>query len=168
MIPTDRIGGIPAFFGLDTRSLSAIAAMMHERAYPPGAAILEQGRRMGGVFALLEGHVRVERQLPDGATVDLVTLGPGAMFGVLAALDGGARAASCVARDDVVCAVMPRMEFMEMMEGRSRTSLAFQIGVLRDLYKDLRATNQRLAELVALPEQELALVQVDDMFRSLS
>lgn len=162
-----RIEGIPSFLGLDDRALASVAAVMHERAYPPGAIILEQGRRMGGVFVLLSGHVRVERRLPDGATVDLVTLGPGAVFGVLAAMDGGPRAASCVAKDEVVCGVISRFDFMELMQGRSQTALLFQVGVLRDLYKDLRATNRRLVDLASLPDQQLALTQVDDVFGSL-
>ena len=165
---TNRIGGIPSFHGLDDRALAAVAAVMHERAYPPGATILEQGRRMGGVFVLLEGRVRVARSLPDGATVDLVTLTPGAVFGVLAAMDGGPRAASCVAKDEVVCGVFSRFDFMELMEGRSRTSLLFQIGVLRDLHRDLRATNRRLVDLAALPEPDLSLVRVEDGFGSLT
>ncbi len=168
MIDVQRVSQVPAFVGLDERGLLAVAAVMHERSYPDGAVILEQGLRMGGVFVLLEGLVRVMRLLPDGATVDLVTLGPGALFGVLAALDGGPRAASCVAKGECLVAVMPRLEFMALMEGRTPVAMRFQIGVLRDLYKDLRATNGRLAELVALPDQDLALVQVDDIYGSLA
>ena len=162
-----RLSAVPAFARLDPRSLAAVAAMMDERAYPDGAAILQQGSRSGGVFALLEGTVRVERSLPDGGSVDLVSLGPGALFGALGAMDGGPRAASCVAKGEVLVAVLPRLEFQALMEGRTDVALRFQIGVLRDLFKDLRASNLRLAELVALEDQELSLVQVSDLLGSL-
>ena len=111
--------------------------------------------------------MRVERRLPDGGTVDLVTVGAGALFGALAAMDGGERAASCVAKGGVQVAVLPRLEFQALMEGRTEVALRFQVGVLRDLFKDLRATNLRLAELAALEDQELSLVQVSDLLGSL-
>jgi CRP-like cAMP-binding protein len=167
VITVEALTAVPAFARLDGRARAAVAAVMHERTYPDGATILEQGTRSGGVFALLEGQVRVERRLPDGGTVDLVTVGPGALFGTLASMDGGERAATCVARGSVSCAVLPRMEFQALLEGRTPAALSFQVGVLRDLFKDLRASNRRLAELVALDDQELSLVQVGDVFGSL-
>ena len=163
MIDPTLLTAIPAFRGLDDRSREAVAAVMHRRDYPAGAMILEQGRRMGGVFALLSGAVRVTRALPDGGSVDLVTLGPGALFGALAAIDGGVRAASCIAQEDVTALVLPRMEFTHLMEGRGAVALRFQVGVLSDLFKDLRATNQRLAQLAALPEEEPSVVEVEDL-----
>ena len=168
MMDIQALATVPAFARLDERASMAVAAVMHQRSYPDGAIILGQGTRSGGVFALLDGRVRVERRLPDGGSVDLVTLGAGALFGTLAAMDGGERAATCVARGPVTCAVLPRMEFLALIEGRTPVALGFQIGVLRDLFKDLRATNQRLAELVALDDQELSLIQVGDLLRSLS
>jgi CRP/FNR family transcriptional regulator, cyclic AMP receptor protein len=159
---TQRLDGVPLFSSLDDRARNAVASMMTERAYPDGAALLTQGERSGGVFVLLEGSIRVERTLPAGGTVDLVTLGPGALFGTLAVLDGGARAASCLARGPVRCGVLPRTAFMDLMDGRTPVALRFQHAVICDLFKDIRATNRRLVELAALPDSQVPMEALTD------
>lgn len=157
-----RLAGVPMFASLGARARDAVASMMTERSYPDGAALLVQGERRGGVFVVLEGAIRVERTLPSGGTVDLVTLGPGALFGTLAVLDGGARAASCIARGPVRCGVLPRAAFMDLMDGRTPVALGFQHAVICDLFKDIRATNRRLVELAALPDSQVPLETLTD------
>lgn len=154
--------GMPMLDGMPLRARQAVAAMMDERAYPDGAFVLRQGERLGGVFILLSGEVRVERQLPGGGTVDLATLGPGVSLGTLAALDGGPRGASVIARGGIRCAVLPRGDFMELMDGRTPVALGFQLAVVRDLLRDVRATNGRLVELASLPDQSVSLEALTD------
>lgn len=158
----EALVGSPMLAALPDRARDAVASMMDERAYPDGAILLRQGERLGGVFFVLEGEVRVERRLPGGGTVDLATLGAGAALGTLAALDGGARGASVIARGRVRCAVMPRGAFQELMEGPTPEALGFQLAVVRDLARDVRATNHRLVELACLPDQSLSLEELTD------
>jgi CRP/FNR family transcriptional regulator, cyclic AMP receptor protein len=156
------LSSIPMLAAMPPRAREAVASMMDERSFPDGAILLRQGERLGGVFILLSGHVRVERHLPAGGTVDLATLGPGAALGTLAALDGGPRGASAIARGPVHSAVLPRGAFMELMDGRTPVALGFQLAVVRDLLRDVRATNRRLVELASLPDQSLSLEELTD------
>jgi CRP-like cAMP-binding protein len=156
------LAGIPLLAGMPERARDAVASMMDERSFPDGAVLLRQGERRGGVFVLLDGQVRVERVLTTGGTVDLATLGRGAALGTLAALDGGERGASVVARGPVRCAVLPRLAFQELMEGSTPVALGFQLAVVRDLLRDVRTTNRRLVELASLPDQSLSLEELTD------
>ncbi len=162
MVDSDLLDHVPLFRSMPERARAAVTALLDERHFPDGAVLLEQGSRSGGVYVLLSGAVRVQRALPGDRTVDLVTLRAGALFGTLAVLDGGVRAASCVAKGPVHVAVLPRTAFLELMDGTSEIALRFQLAVVRDLFADVRATNQRLVELAALPEPEFELEALSD------
>jgi CRP-like cAMP-binding protein len=156
------LAGIPMLASMPARARDAVASMMDERAFPDGAVLMRQGDRLGGVFIVVSGCVGVERNLPTGGTVDLAKLGAGAVLGTLAALDGGARGATVIARGPVRCAVLPRGAFIELMDGRTPVALGFQVAVVRDLLRDVRATNRRLVEVASLPDQSLSLEDVTD------
>lgn len=156
MIQLGELRHLPALKGLNDTSLRAIAGVMVRRSFVDDVAIMRQGQAADGVHLLLRGHVRVTRELPDSGSVDLVTMGPGALFGALAALDGRNRAASCIAWGEVQTGFLSLADFSALMDGRSPTSLRFQVAVLRTLFTDIRSTNQRLAELATLPEMDMS------------
>ncbi len=156
------------FSAWNERDIGALSTVMVQRTFSDGDIILEQGERRHGAFVLLSGSVRVERRLPDESSVDLVSLQRGALFGTLAVMDGGPRAARCIASGAVFCAEVPRAEFLSLLESRTTLAFQFQLLVLRDMCQDVRAANLRLAELVSLPEQEEGLVQLSSVFAGLS
>jgi len=156
MIQSSELRHIPSLRSLDERSLSALAGVMVRREFEDGAMVVRQGAPADGIYLVLKGHIRVTRQLPDGSNVGLVTLGPGALFGALAALDGRSRAADCLAWGRVHTCFLSLSDFNALMEGVTPTALRFQVAVLRTLFTDVRSTNQRLAELATLPEVDLS------------
>jgi CRP-like cAMP-binding protein len=141
---------------LDARSIGALAGVMQRRTWVDGDIILEQGGPPDGLYFLLSGHIRVERGLPDGGSVGLATMGPGAMFGALSALDSGRRAAHCIAWGSVRCGWLSQNDFLDLINGSSPLALQFQLVVLKVLFGDLRATNRRLAELATLPALDMS------------
>ena len=141
---------------MGSRSLGALAGVMQRREWRDGDRILQQGAPPDGLYFLLSGHIRVERRLPDGGTVGLATMGPGAMFGALSALDGGQRAAHCIAWGRVSCGWLSQGDFMDLVNGTSPMAMQFQLAVLKVLFGDLRSTNRRLAELATLPALEIS------------
>ena len=152
-----RLAGVPLFDGMPARLQASIASMMREEEVVDGTVLLAQGQRDGGVFLVLEGGVRVVRQVPGGGTVHLATLGPGAVLGTHATVDGGGRGASVVARGETRVAVLRRLTFEDLMAGQSAVALGFQLAVIRDLAADVQRTNRRLVELASLPDQSLSL-----------
>ena len=141
---------------LDPRSIRVLAGVMRRRSWEDGDIILSQGAPPDGLYFLLAGHIRVERRLPDGGTVGLATMGPGAMFGALSALDGGLRAAHCIAWGSVNCGWLSQNDVLDLINGTSPLSMQFHLVVLKVLFGDLRATNRRLAELATLPALDMS------------
>lgn len=143
------------FSAFDDRALGALSAVFVARSFDDGAVLVEQGSRRGGLFLVLSGRVRVQRRLPEGHTVDLMHVGPGSFVGVLAVMDGAERGANCIAAGAVECAELPRAEAHDLVNGRTPLALRFQLAAIREMFGDLRRTNQRLTELATLPEEAI-------------
>jgi CRP/FNR family cyclic AMP-dependent transcriptional regulator len=113
---------------------------------PKGRTLLEKGSNSRDVFFVLEGEVEVVLYSPDGREVFVTAIGPGEMFGELAALDAGPRSATIVAQSDVVLAIMSPNDFMHCIEN----SPAAAIWLARNLASALRQSTEHIFELSAL------------------
>lgn len=76
----ERLGASGAWLGLE-----------------PGEILFQAGDPGDAVYVVVEGEVEVRNSTPDGREVRLVALGPGALVGEMAALDGGPRSADVAA-----------------------------------------------------------------------
>ena len=89
MVNARRLKSIPLFAGLDKRELNRVAECAEEIEVEAGAQLLEEGRFAYEFFAIERGAAEVVR---DG--VHVADLGPGDIFGELAALSHGQRSAT--------------------------------------------------------------------------
>ena len=96
MMDTNQLSTLPHFSGMSAEEMSVISAVMREQRWAAGATILEQGDTGGGVYFVLDGKIRIDRELRTGEIVTVGRIGPGAVFGVLGVLDGVPRAATCM------------------------------------------------------------------------
>jgi CRP/FNR family transcriptional regulator len=152
------------FEEMSDTEVDVIAGSMREDAWWDGTTILEQGDQGGGVYFLLEGVVRIQHRLQEGEIVQVGRLQRGAVFGFLGVIDGAPRAASCVAQGKVRCAVMDRIDFIDLITGGSTLALRFQLSILRSLARDIRSTNKMLAELVAVPACVVSFEDLIEVF----
>ncbi len=142
--------GLPAFSEFPDHDLEVLVGICRVVSFPGGATIIEQGERGRAAYVLLEGEVEVERRLPGGTRTTLGALGRGAIFGSVALLDGGARAASCLARTDVSVLELAGSDFQRLCEASTPLGARFLMVIARQLVRDLRGTNHRIAELAGL------------------
>lgn len=108
---TEHLLRIPLFAGCSTRDLDRLARATDEVTLSMGTALTRQGDIGREAFVLLSGTAEVQR---DGATV--AELGPGAVIGELALLDGGPRTATVVATTDVGVIVLNRPAFNAVLD----------------------------------------------------
>jgi CRP/FNR family transcriptional regulator, cyclic AMP receptor protein len=87
-----RLKSIPVFAGLDKDELTRVADCAQEIEVEAGEYLLEEGRFAYEFFAIEKGAAEVVR---DG--IHVADLGPGDVFGELAALSHGQRSATVVA-----------------------------------------------------------------------
>ena len=108
---TDHLVRIPLFSACTPRDLGHLARAADEVTLSEGTTLTRQGEIGREAFVLLEGRATVQR---DGTTV--TELGPGAVIGELALLDGGPRTATVVATTDVDVLVLTRPAFNAVLD----------------------------------------------------
>jgi uncharacterized protein YhbP (UPF0306 family) len=82
-----------------------------------GDVIVRQGAPADKIFIIVKGEVAVEREEPDGRTVELETLRDGQFFGELAILRDTPREATATAKTDVTLLAMRRDTFQRLVAG---------------------------------------------------
>ncbi|MEM7670986.1 MAG: Crp/Fnr family transcriptional regulator [Pseudomonadota bacterium] len=76
-----------------------IERLTRVRSYNPNEEIVSYQNTEKDLFLIREGVVRVTIYSENGKMVDFRTMGEGAMFGEIAAIDGGPRSASVIAME---------------------------------------------------------------------
>ena len=109
--PVEALRNVPLFAELDEKDLEQLARQLHERRFPEGAEVTNEGSTGAGFFVILEGNADVSVGGEHRAT-----LGPGDHFGEIALIDDGTRSASIVAATDLLCYGMTPWEFRPFVE----------------------------------------------------
>ena len=149
MNPAD-LRGLDAFSEFPDHDLQVLAGICRVVDFPAEASIVEQGEKGRAAYVILQGEVEVVRRLPGGTRTTLGIIGRGAVFGSVALLDGGTRAASCRARTDARVVELGGSDFQRLCEASTPFGARFLMFVARQLVRDLRTTNHRIAELAGL------------------
>lgn len=113
---------------------------------PKGRVIVEYGSRTDEVFFVVEGELRVLLYSPNGREVSMSAIGPGAMVGEMAAIDGARRAATVVAVTPTKLRAMTRADFCDAAERTPRAAL----WLARHFSRQIRGLNNKIFELATL------------------
>jgi len=141
---------IDAFVEFPDHDIALLDGISRMVTFPPDSTIIEQDERARAAYVLFEGEVEVVRRLPGGTRTRLAMLQHGAVFGAVALLDGGTRAASCRAASEVKALEIMAADFQRLTEASTPLGARFLMLVCRQLVRDLRYTNQRIAMLAGL------------------
>ena len=93
----DSLKGTLLFGSLPDAERQTIAREMRETRYDAGQMIFARGDVGGDVYMVIEGRVRLSVLSGDGRELSLTHATDGAVFGEIAALDGGPRTADATA-----------------------------------------------------------------------
>jgi CRP/FNR family transcriptional regulator, cyclic AMP receptor protein len=143
----DGLARLPFLQGADPGALSAAAPLALWLNVAPGALVLDFGDTTNDVFFVAEGSVRVLVRTPLGQEVILGDLGPGDVFGEMAAIDGAPRSANVTALHAARLCRMPAAAFLEV----ALRSPPVAMRLMRILTARLRLQDERLFEHVVLP-----------------
>lgn len=121
-----------------------------------GQTVLGHGVRSTEVFFVDDGQLQVVLYAADGREVSLRDLGPGQMFGEMAAIDGESRSASIVAQTDSRLLAIAQTDFRAAVE----TDPAVAAWLNRHLTGQIRVLTERIFELSALNVQARLLCEL--------
>jgi CRP/FNR family cyclic AMP-dependent transcriptional regulator len=111
------------------------------RSFPRETRVFHEGDSGDACYIVREGSCRVTREHSDGRAITLATLGPGAIFGELAMLDGERRSASVEAAENTDLVALPASDMRHLI--REHPEMAEKLVVA--LTRRLREANERIS-----------------------
>src|SRR5262249_51620115 len=111
----ELLGRVPLFSELSPEELTRVAQVAIPRRYPADTRVLHEGDPGDACYIVTPGSGRVIRQHSDGRVITLATLGPGAIFGELAMLDGERRSASVEAVENTELLALPASDIRPLI-----------------------------------------------------
>jgi CRP-like cAMP-binding protein len=108
--------------------------------------IFAEGEDGDSAYFVVQGEVTAGRA---GRT--LANLGPGSMFGIVAAVDGGQRSANCLTTGPAKLLRLSRQDFNILFEAGNRFAFQLVDRVCRQLVEHLRTANMMLPTVRAPP-----------------
>ena len=144
-VTTQALSESSLFAGLDDDARRKILLYVHERRFSSGQVIVLAREPCQVVYLIVHGVVRAYHASLEGREHVLAYLGPGDLFNLVPALDGGSIPANLDALTDVTLYTLPCDRFRMMVRNYQPVATA----VLEHLVADAR----RLSEMV----EDLAL-----------
>lgn len=136
----------PAMDAFPRRLAERLWAAARPIAARNGRTVVALGASSDAVYLVLKGRVQVTLYSMGGREVILRSLGAGAMFGELAAIDGQPRSASIVALSDCSLLAIEASAFREAVTGDPESAL----WLAKRLTAQVRDLTERVFELNAL------------------
>jgi len=87
---------------------------MFKRTFPKGKVLFKEGEPGLEAFLVEKGKVLILKKGTE-APIIVASLGPGALFGEMAILDGAQRMATAVAGEDTICVVINSQQLTQRM-----------------------------------------------------
>jgi CRP/FNR family transcriptional regulator len=152
MMPTSpdaaerALAAVPLFADLPPDALAALGRASRRRHYPKGQILCSEADPGESLVILDAGQVRVSRFAASGQEVVLAVLDAPAAFGELALIDGAPRSATVTATCPLTVHLIERGAFLALVAEEPALAMA----LMRTLAGMVRATNERLADLLTL------------------
>jgi CRP-like cAMP-binding protein len=105
--------------------IDALADHAEKVSVSAGDRIVAEGDAADRFYVIARGEVAVTRQSPEGAEIELATLGPGQFFGEIGILAETRRTATVRAIDDVELLALTWAEFQTALEQSDETDRDF-------------------------------------------
>jgi CRP/FNR family cyclic AMP-dependent transcriptional regulator len=147
---TDRVEQlkkVELFTGLKPEALELIAQVAAEESHALGTKIFQHGDAGDKLYLILEGRVRISREVPGMGEEALAVLGPGQVFGEMALLDESPRSADARVHERCRLLAIPKDGFDDLLF--LHKDLAYEVlwSIVRMLVARLRETTDKLTFL---------------------
>lgn len=143
----EQLSKVPLFKGLTLTALELISRVASEESHALGTKIFEHGDPGDKLYIILEGKVRISRDIPGMGEEALAILGAGAVFGEMALLDEAPRSADARVHERCRLLTVSKDAFEDLLF--LHKDLAYEVlwSVVRMLTQRLRETTDKLTFL---------------------
>jgi CRP-like cAMP-binding protein len=143
----ERLAKVALFQGLTRPALELIARVANEESHGLGTLIFQHGQAGDKLYMILDGRIRISRDVPGMGEEALAILGPGAVFGEMALIDSAPRSADAKVHERCRLLALPKDAFEDLLF--LHKDLAYEVlwSFVRMLTVRLRETNDKLTFL---------------------
>jgi len=134
------------FKGLDRAVIARLAARAVMQKTKAGTTLFRKGDAGSRLYAVCSGAVKIATPSEKGKDAILNSIGPGQIFGEIAALDGGARTADAVTLEDCEFMIIERRDILDLM--REQPDVAHKF--IEVLCARIRRTSEQVEDIVFL------------------
>jgi CRP/FNR family transcriptional regulator, cyclic AMP receptor protein len=153
----------PFLHALAPEEADALRAAASKRTYGVNVTLIHQADESGPVVVLLSGRVKIVVITQVGREAIVAIRGPGDLVGELAAIDEGPRSTMVTTLEPVEALVLPRSEFVALLEHHPRIALVILRTVARRLrYADVQQAQFATHDVVGRLAHRL--VELSDRF----
>tara|TARA_B100000745_G_scaffold44588_1_gene26950 strand:- start:765 stop:1424 length:660 start_codon:yes stop_codon:yes gene_type:complete len=138
---------VDLFKDYSDRELEVLGEYLETIDHSPGEVIFRQGDNGDRLYILVRGRVDIVIDLPDGkAQKKLLSLCAGTIFGEMAIIDKGPRAASVVASTNITTYYLLQSELSRFRKDYPDLEHRLSMGLAKELSKRLRIANRVITE----------------------
>ena len=141
---------VAIFKDLDESELGEIAEVCREEKYVSGEYIFREGESGNRLYLIVEGEVRISRDVPGSGEEALAVLKPGALFGEMAVFDRSDRSTHAISNGGTTVLTITRPDFEMLLDFNREMAYKVLWSVTRLLSGRLRNTNDSLRSFLAM------------------
>jgi len=138
------------FSELDEGELARVAEICKELKYQGGQVVFKEGEPGNRFYIIVEGEVRISRNIPGSGEEALAVLQPGACFGEMAVFDRSERSTDAIANGPATLMTISRPDFEILLDFNRDVAFKILWSMVRLLSSRLRVTNDNLRSLLAI------------------
>jgi CRP-like cAMP-binding protein len=147
---TDLLRQVAIFKDLDDGELARVAEVCRIQDFVPGEHIFKEGEAGNRLYLIVEGDVRISRDVPGSGEEALAVLKPGALFGEMSVFDRSERSTDAISNGGTKCLTITRSDFELLLDFNREIAYKVLWACVRLLSGRLRSTNDSLRSFLAM------------------
>jgi CRP-like cAMP-binding protein len=147
---TALLNRVAIFKDLDADELKQVADVCKEVKFVSGEFIFREGEQGNRLYLIVDGEVRISRDVPGSGEEALAVLKPGALFGEMAVFDRTERSTHAISNGGTTVLTISRPDFEMMLDFNRELAYKVLWACVRLLSSRLRSTNDSLRSFLAM------------------
>jgi CRP/FNR family cyclic AMP-dependent transcriptional regulator len=146
----ELLRGVAIFKDLDDDEIQQVAEVCKPEDFVSGEYIFREGENGNRLYLVVEGEVRISRNVPGSGEEALAVLKTGALFGEMAVFDRSERSTDAISNGGTKTLTISRPDFEILLDFNRELAYKVLWACVRLLSARLRSTNDSLRSFLAM------------------
>jgi CRP-like cAMP-binding protein len=152
---SDGLPAVPLFSDLSKGAFQSVVKVLDMRIEGAEKTLIREGSRGHSMFVLVQGSVRVERELDDGTHKTVARMRAGSFFGEMALMSDSPRLASVITEEECIVLELTRGNLNQIIKKHPSISRVLERFYRTRLLANVLRANPIFRSLPAADKQEL-------------